>query len=144
MKASRFNRSPEAEHYRKLYKTKRWQLIRRQQLTSNPLCALCQEEKKLTPATIVHHIEAHKGNEVLFYDLDNLQSLCASHHNSDKQSEERVGYNKKVGVDGWPTDKKHPFNKRDSLEMTGCTLQRLKRNAVPNSDCDHQQTPQRK
>ncbi|WP_327198035.1 HNH endonuclease [Sporanaerobacter acetigenes] len=28
----------------------------------------------------VDHIEPHKGNEDLFYDINNLQSLCKSCH----------------------------------------------------------------
>ncbi|HEY1243771.1 MAG TPA: HNH endonuclease, partial [Hyphomicrobiaceae bacterium] len=56
-------RSAAALAYRKLYNGKRWQQLRRQHLTAHPLCALCYEDKALTPAQVVHHIKAHKGNE---------------------------------------------------------------------------------
>jgi len=43
--------------------------------------------------------------------LDNMQSLCAHCHNSTKQSEERLGYSRGVGPDGYPIDPRHPTNR---------------------------------
>jgi 5-methylcytosine-specific restriction endonuclease McrA len=106
-------RSPEAAAYRKLYKSARWQTLRRAQLTQHPLCRRCLHStpRKLTPATVVHHIREHKGDEVLFFDPANLESSCKPHHDGEAQSEERVGYSTEVGVDGWPLDHRHPHNR---------------------------------
>jgi 5-methylcytosine-specific restriction enzyme A len=113
------HRSAQAKEWRKLYNTKRWKELRRHKLTKNPLCALCLKDNKLTAATVVHHKQAHKGNEELFFDFENLESLCAPHHDRDMQREEALGYSPKVGVDGWPVDKKHPFNKAAAPTRSG-------------------------
>lgn len=59
----------------KLY-GRRWQNARRNYLTFNPLCKMCEEQGKVTAATIVDHIKPHKGDEVLFWDESNWQALC--------------------------------------------------------------------
>jgi 5-methylcytosine-specific restriction endonuclease McrA len=41
------------------------------------------------PATLVDHIEPHKGNQVLFWKRANWQPLCVPCHSSAKQSQER-------------------------------------------------------
>jgi hypothetical protein len=81
-----------------------------QQLREHPLCKRCLEMKprRLTAATVVHHIEPHKGDITKFFDPANLESSCAPHHDGDAQSEERVGYSTAVGEDGWPVDARHP------------------------------------
>lgn len=56
----------------------------------------------MTVATVADHIKPHKGDEVLFFDLNNLQSLCKPCHDSDKQREENGRPLVAVGVDGWP------------------------------------------
>jgi 5-methylcytosine-specific restriction protein A len=106
-------RSPEAAAYRKLYKGARWSRLRLAHLATHPLCARCLKMKprRLTPATVVHHVKEHKGDLTLFYDPANLESLCAQHHDRDAQSEERKGYSTEVGADGWPTDVRHPANR---------------------------------
>ena len=55
-------------------------------------------------ATIVHHVKAHKGDLALFYDPGNLQSLCAPHHDSAAQREEKSGtkWTPEPKLDGWP------------------------------------------
>lgn len=108
---SRNQRSPEAQQYRKLYKTSRWQKLRARQLRHYPLCSKCQARGQVTPATVADHIEPHKGNEHLFFHGP-LQSLCAPCHSGAKQSEERRGYSTEIGLDGWPTCPSHPANSR--------------------------------
>lgn len=63
-------------------------------------------------SAVVHHLKPHKGDPDLFYSLDNLQSLCKKHHDSDAQSVESRGYSVEVGEDGWPIDPAHPANHR--------------------------------
>lgn len=55
-------------------------------------------------ATIVDHIKPHKGDEVLFHDPANLQSLCQPCHDSDKRLEEHGKKVIRFGMDGYPID----------------------------------------
>ena len=59
-------------------------------------------------SAVVHDIEPHKGDHALFYDLDNLQSVCWTCHSDDIQSAEALGYDTTIGADGWPFDPRHP------------------------------------
>ena len=65
-----------------------WQKARAGFLRSHPLCAMCQKQGRVTVATVVDHITPHRGDQCLFWDKANWQSLCATHHNRDKQREE--------------------------------------------------------
>lgn len=62
---------------------------------------MCGDEGQITAATVVDHIQPHKGDQALMWDWNNLQALCFHHHNSHKQREER-GTLWAIGVDGWP------------------------------------------
>lgn len=62
----------------------RWQKARAGYLLAHPYCIMCG-----APASHVDHITPHKGDDRLFWDQSNWQSLCAHHHNSTKQREER-------------------------------------------------------
>lgn len=57
-----------------------WQKIRARYLKENPLCVICYTKKIITPATVVDHIDPHKGDVIKFWDEDNYQSLCKSCH----------------------------------------------------------------
>lgn len=103
-------RSPEAQLYRAHYKTAAWKALRQYHLQGEPLCRMCSAEGLVTAATVCDHITPHRGNLDLFFDPGNLQSLCAHHHNADKQDEERLGYSQRIGTDGWPIDPRHPTN----------------------------------
>jgi 5-methylcytosine-specific restriction endonuclease McrA len=45
----------------------------------------------VTLATVVDHVEPHRGDQERFWDERNWQALCASCHSSDKQREEAAG-----------------------------------------------------
>lgn len=62
-------------------------------------------------SAVVHHITPHKGNLDLFFDLNNLQSVCWTCHSGDIQSIEARGFDTQIGDDGWPIDPKHKGNK---------------------------------
>lgn len=66
----------------------RWQQYRLRFLQLNPLCVYCELEGRVTGATVVDHIEPHRGNQTLFWKTENHQSLCAPCHSSVKQREE--------------------------------------------------------
>lgn len=98
--------------HRKLYATKDWKHLRKAKLQRNPLCERCMIGGYVEQATVVHHKIPHKGNRQLFYDIENLQSLCKPHHDGEAQAEEMMGFSTAVDVDGWPIDPRHPVNKR--------------------------------
>lgn len=66
----------------------KWQKAREAYLRENPLCVMCKEQGRVTVATVVDHIIAHRGDQKLFWDRKNWQALCATHHSRDKQREE--------------------------------------------------------
>ncbi|WP_244597145.1 HNH endonuclease [Ochrobactrum soli] len=68
----------------------------------SPLCVYCLKAGDVEPATICDHRIPHKGNEDLFWDADNLMSLCKSCHDRTKQREERGETVVRFSADGWP------------------------------------------
>lgn len=75
--------------WRGWYGTARWQAIREAQLSMQPLCVMCLDGEVVEPATVCDHVTPHRGDEALFWSGP-FQSLCAHHHNSAKQREERL------------------------------------------------------
>lgn len=73
----------------KIYSTSRWQKLREYKKHRNPLCEECLRNNVITPMELVDHIiPIAEGGAP--YDLENLQSLCASCHNK-KHAEGRGG-----------------------------------------------------
>lgn len=101
-------RSPEAEAYRKLYKTARWQRIRAAQLAKHPVCARCRAKGHITAATVCHHTDPESKKTDFF--RGPFASLCATCHDGPTQSEEKLGFSREIGNDGWPVDERHPSN----------------------------------
>src|SRR6516165_4358784 len=93
--------------YHRLYKSARWQRIRVQQLQQSPLCIECLSKGLVVPAEVVDHVDRHNGNVTMFY-MGKLQSLCKQCHDGRKQQEEKIGFYTDIGVNGWPTDRRHP------------------------------------
>ena len=54
----------------------RWQRESKQFLQSHPLCVECVKLGRYTKATVVDHIVPHRGDQRLFWDQSNWQSLC--------------------------------------------------------------------
>lgn len=61
--------------------THQWHKARNRYLRDNPLCVHCKEDGIINEANVVDHIVPHKGNNELFWDESNWQSLCTRHHN---------------------------------------------------------------
>jgi len=64
----------------KFYHSKEWHILRSFILQRQPICEICIEKDRLTPATEVHHkidIELDPGKRL---DPNNLQPLCQSCH----------------------------------------------------------------
>lgn len=83
----------------------RWQKARERHLRAHPLCVRCEAEGRITVATVVDHRVPHRGDQVLFWDETNWDSLCKTHHSSDKQREEKGGKPRpRIAEDGWPIE----------------------------------------
>jgi 5-methylcytosine-specific restriction endonuclease McrA len=79
-------------------------------LRQQPLCKFCLERGIVTAANVVDHVTPHRGNRNAFV-TGELQSLCEPCHNSAKRQIEVRGYRTDIGLDGFPTDPRHPFNR---------------------------------
>lgn len=67
------------------YNSHRWRQDRKRFLRKNPLCVFCKQRGKIVAATVVDHIEPHKGDMKLFWNKSNWQGLCKTCHNSIKK-----------------------------------------------------------
>ena len=68
----------------------RWQKARLTFLNREPLCRICKAAGLITPATVVDHIEPHRGNQDLFWNTDNWQPLCTTCHDAKTKQENAV------------------------------------------------------
>lgn len=96
----------------------RWDKARRSFLQEHPLCSMCEEQHRISAASVVDHIEPHKlkdaiksGNQLaiskaqkLFWDKKNWQPLCKVHHDSTKQRMEKSGTMIGCDANGYPLD----------------------------------------
>jgi 5-methylcytosine-specific restriction protein A len=82
-----------------MYHDQRWLSLRAAQLAKDPLCCECMTDQRLTQATVVDHIKPHNGDPELFYDPDNLRSLCKRHHDQ-KTAREDGGFGNPKRVQG--------------------------------------------
>lgn len=96
-------RSPEAKKWQHLYNY-RWRKARAKFLQEHPLCKLCLDEGRYEAATVVHHKIAHKGDYELFWRRSNWEAVCAPHHDSTLQAEEKGTVRPQIGADGWPVE----------------------------------------
>lgn len=111
-------RSPEAEAWRRLYRTARWrgpQGVRIRQLTKQPLCEMCLASGRVTPATVCDHVDPEsKKTEATFF-AGPFQSLCDDPrfrcHSSRKQKIEIHGFEPGCTSAGRPVDPAHPWNR---------------------------------
>ena len=88
----------------------RWKTRAHAQLRLHPLCAYCLQKNLVVAAVIADHVTPHRGDWNFFW-LGELQSLCRHCHESGKKYQEARGFRSDIGVDGWPTDPKHPTYK---------------------------------
>lgn len=66
--------------------------LRPTQLLREPFCRECARRDVRTWATVVDHVEPHRGDWNKFIDRGNLQSLCKHHHDQKtarEQAQER-------------------------------------------------------
>lgn len=58
----------------------KWRTSSKAYLREHPLCEICKRNGKYVQATVVDHIKPHRGDNKLFWDKSNWQSLCKSCH----------------------------------------------------------------
>lgn len=51
----------------------------------HPLCVCCKANGRIRMVALVDHVVPHKGDQVLFWDEANWQSLCNDCHNGPKK-----------------------------------------------------------
>lgn len=64
----------------RLYDTPDWRWLRAAHIAQHPLCVECLGRGVRRPAIVVDHIKPHGGDVDLFFDIENLQSLCRPCH----------------------------------------------------------------
>jgi 5-methylcytosine-specific restriction protein A len=67
--------------------TAQWSKAAKAFLREHPLCVKCRERGRVEAATCVDHITPHKGDQTLFWDVTNWQSLCTVCHNRKSATE---------------------------------------------------------
>lgn len=88
-----------------------WRKARLHFLQRNSLCVFCLAQNKVEPATVVDHKTPHRGDDNLFWDQANWQSLCKCCHDSAKQRLEKTGHLPGSDVQGMPLDAQHHWHK---------------------------------
>ncbi len=71
--------------------------LRPAQLLREPFCRVCAREGKRVRATVVDHIQPHRGDWAKFIDPANHQSLCKHHHDQKTAREQAQERRKKRG-----------------------------------------------
>ena len=67
---------------------RRCQKARKSYLEAHPLCVQCAKQGKYVRATVVDHIIPHRGDQKLFWDQNNWQSLCKNCHDKKTLTED--------------------------------------------------------
>jgi len=78
-----------AKPWRSWYGLAVWQAIRERQLGLQPLCERHLKRGEIEPATIVNHVEPHRGDWDRFV-AGPLESVCKACHDGEIQREERA------------------------------------------------------
>jgi 5-methylcytosine-specific restriction enzyme A len=92
------------------YKSAGWKRLRKLQLREHPLWKFCLERGLVERATGVGHVEPHRGDWTKFL-IGKLQSLGEPCQKKTKREIELYGYRCDIGLDAYPTDPNHPFNR---------------------------------
>jgi 5-methylcytosine-specific restriction endonuclease McrA len=76
--------------WRKLYKTARWQALRLRVFVRDLFtCQRCGRLEGDTSKLVADHKKPHRGDERLFFDESNVETLCKPCHDAEKQREEQ-------------------------------------------------------
>ena len=85
LQAKREAAARKGDDARKLYGLTAWRVLRKQHLRQHPFCVECTPP---TVGTVVDHKTPHGGDASLFFDPDNLQTMCKRHHDRKTASED--------------------------------------------------------
>lgn len=86
----------------RLHNDRAWREASAAWLQRYPICVLCLARGKVNERAsedtctkqrtlVVDHVEPHRGNEQLFWDQSNWETLCRLCHDVDKQRHEQTG-----------------------------------------------------
>ena len=94
--AARLRERDQTVTWRAWYKTERWRKLREQVLlrdlyTCQQTGVLCTGRYPADDSPVVDHKVLHRGDEALFWDIDNLQTVTKTYHDREKQRQEREG-----------------------------------------------------
>ena len=94
----RHRRRDAEQAWRAWYKTARWQrlrwkILKRDHFTCQQTGELLTGKHPEPNSAVVDHKIPHRGDPVLFWDEDNLQTVSKSYHDSIKQAEEKAARN---------------------------------------------------
>lgn len=92
---ARLKQREQADSLRGLYRTKRWRdlrlkILERDLYTCRQTGVILSGTYPAPNSAVVDHIKPHRGDEALFWDVENLQSVCKSWHDSIKQAREKA------------------------------------------------------
>lgn len=80
----------------KLYRSTKWRKLRKQKIAQNPVCERCVKNGIYKPVEIVHHKEyvtdKNYWKDEVFFNIDNLESLCLDCHNTEHFGEKEDYY----------------------------------------------------
>lgn len=97
------------EKYPKLYGSPAWRRLRQTIFDRDGYeCQLCH---RATSEPIADHIKPHNGNMALFFEIDNIQTLCPTCHSGRKRIQETRGHSAACDEAGMPLDANHPWRK---------------------------------
>ena len=79
-----------APPWKRWYGTARWERLRRKVFLRDLYRCQAKGCGKTIASPVCDHIKPHRGDEALFWDEGNLQTMCKPCHDSTKQQQEQV------------------------------------------------------
>lgn len=81
------------DEVRKLYASKRWRAVRLLVLERDPYCKRCETRGIVTPSDTANHKDkGARRHPERFFDMDEIEGVCAPCHSGEIQAEERQKY----------------------------------------------------
>lgn len=103
--------TPTHAQLREFYNSPAWRRLRAWAQQQFPLCAYCEREGRTGATQHIDHKQRVRDAWDRRLDPDNLQGLCATHHNSTKKREERTGTEFGCDERGLPLAASHHWNR---------------------------------
>lgn len=93
--AQRFKQRDKDLAWRKWYGSQRWKDMRhavwlRDAYTCRKTGVICVGKYPAGNSPVADHIKPHHGDEALFWDMDNIQTVSKEYHDGEKQRGERA------------------------------------------------------